>query len=89
MHTDQDGPFLWDKQLQGLLLGALYWGYTVIQVPASYVIQRKGPRLVVGAAIVVMSVLHWLCHPAALLSPWAVFALRVGIGLCSVSGATR
>ncbi|KAL8566529.1 hypothetical protein ACOMHN_009743 [Nucella lapillus] len=30
-----------------------------------------------------MSVFHVLCHPAAYLSPWAVFALRVAVGLCT------
>ncbi|XP_076455726.1 putative transporter slc-17.2 [Babylonia areolata] len=81
--SKEDGPFPWDKSLQGLLLGALYWGYMVSLVPASYIVQRRGFRLVIGFSIVAMSLLHVLCHPAAFLSPWAVFALRVCIGLCS------
>ncbi|KAK7487440.1 hypothetical protein BaRGS_00021281, partial [Batillaria attramentaria] len=72
-----DGPFVWDKELQGLLLGALYWGYTVAQIPGSYVIHRRGARAVVGFSVVAMSLFFTLCHPASLLSPWAVFALRV------------
>ena len=85
----QDGPFVWDKQTQGLLLAALYVGYTVMQIPGSYIIHRRGVRVMAGGSVALMSVCHALCHPAAILSPWAVMALRVVMGVSTVSGVIK
>ncbi|KAL8606494.1 hypothetical protein ACOMHN_037725 [Nucella lapillus] len=82
-NSDEDGPFAWDKQTQGLLLASIYIGYTIFLIPGNYVIRRFGVRLTVGYSIAVMSVCHVLCHPAALLSPWAVLALRIFMGGCT------
>ncbi|KAK7093072.1 hypothetical protein V1264_008725 [Littorina saxatilis] len=80
----EDGPFVWDKATQGLLLGAVYWGYMVAQVIAAYFIYFFGPRRVCMVSVFIMSALTVLCHPAALWSPWAVFTLRVLVGICTV-----
>ncbi|KAK7477232.1 hypothetical protein BaRGS_00031543, partial [Batillaria attramentaria] len=79
----EDGPFVWDKEMQGLLLGAIYWGYMLFQVIGGYLFYYGGPRLVCGVSMVFMSVCNVLCHPAAYWSPWAVFVLRVIIGICT------
>ncbi|KAL8600735.1 hypothetical protein ACOMHN_057323 [Nucella lapillus] len=82
-NAKEDGPFVWDKETQGLLLSALYISYTLLQIPASYLIRRHGVRLTAGVSVVGMPVCHVLCHPAALLSPWAVLALRICMGACT------
>nr|KAG5705220.1 hypothetical protein BaRGS_011246 [Batillaria attramentaria] len=33
----EDGPFVWDKETQGFLLGAMFWTFALIQIPAGYV----------------------------------------------------
>ena len=80
----QDGPFVWDKEMQGLLLGAVYWGYMCAQIVAAYFFYYFGPRLVCVVSMLAMSAFTMLCHPAAHWSPWAVFALRVAAGVCTV-----
>ncbi|XP_076462546.1 putative transporter slc-17.2 isoform X2 [Babylonia areolata] len=82
-NSDEDGPFAWDKQTQGLILASIYIGYTLFLIPGNYVIHLFGVRLTVGCSIAVMSVCHVLCHPAALLSPWAVLGLRIVMGGCT------
>ena len=32
LSTSQYGEFDWDKRTQGLLLGAYFWGYMILQV---------------------------------------------------------
>ncbi|XP_076462772.1 putative transporter slc-17.2 [Babylonia areolata] len=81
--SEEDGPFAWDKQTQGLLLSAIYVSYTAMQIPSIYVIGRFGVRRTAGVGMLCMSVCHVLCHPAALLSPWAVLTLRVLMGVCT------
>ncbi|XP_076456263.1 putative transporter slc-17.2 [Babylonia areolata] len=80
---NEDGPFVWTKETQGLLLGALYWGHMATQVFGGYLFLMFGPRNVTVVSMLVMSVLTMLCHPAAFWSPWAVFVLRVGVGVCT------
>ena len=82
----QDGPFVWDKETQGLLLGAVYWGYMSSLIVASYFIYFFGARRVCVVSMLAMSAFTMLCPPAAYWSPWAVFVLRVAVGLCTVSG---
>ncbi|XP_076462122.1 putative transporter slc-17.2 [Babylonia areolata] len=81
-NSDEDGPFEWDKRTQGLILAALYIGYSIGQIPTSIAIHHFGIRKTLSGCFLVMSLCHALCHPAALLSPWAVFTLRIisGIG---------
>ena len=78
---------MWSKETQGLLLGAVYWGYMSTQVFASYLYFLFGARRVCVVSMLTMSVLTMLCHPAAHWSPWAVFTVRVAMGVCTVSGA--
>ena len=82
----QNGPFVWDKETQGLLLGAVYWGYMSSLIIASYFIYFFGARRVCVISMLAMSAFTMLCPPAAYWSPWAVFVLRVAVGLCTVSG---
>ena len=77
---------MWDKETQGLLLGAVYWGYMSSLIIASYFIYFFGARRVCVVSMLAMSAFTMLCPPAAYWSPWAVFVLRVAVGLCTVSG---
>ncbi|KAL8608009.1 hypothetical protein ACOMHN_023825 [Nucella lapillus] len=40
----EDGPFLWTKDTQGVLLGAVYWGYMTTQIFGGYLFYMFGPR---------------------------------------------
>ena len=83
-HEPEDGPFVWSKSMQGILLGAVYWGYMIIQIPASFVVNHYGSKKVGIVSMTIMAILTMLIHPMSYLSPWAVFCLRVAVGLCTV-----
>ncbi|KAK7477233.1 hypothetical protein BaRGS_00031544 [Batillaria attramentaria] len=82
-NSSADGPFVWNKEMQGIVLGSVYWGLMITQLFAAYVFYYAGPKLVCGVCMAVMSLLSMLCHPASYWSPWAVFVLRLGMGICS------
>nr|KAG5692379.1 hypothetical protein BaRGS_007992 [Batillaria attramentaria] len=65
-----DGPFVWDKEMQGLLLGAIYWGYMLFQVIGGYLFYYGGPRLVCGLSVPWLKILTSLCF-------WAMVSAHV------------
>ncbi|ESO94211.1 hypothetical protein LOTGIDRAFT_118721, partial [Lottia gigantea] len=80
-----DGEFVWTKETQGLLLGAVFWGYVIFQMIGGLIVEKVGLRHGVGPFIILLSILTFLSHPAALWSPWALFAVRFLLGVtCAV-----
>jgi MFS transporter, ACS family, D-galactonate transporter len=46
------GEFVMGPVVQGLVLGAFFWSYALLQVPAGWLIDRLGPRaLITGATV--------------------------------------
>ncbi|KAK6181331.1 hypothetical protein SNE40_009209 [Patella caerulea] len=82
----EDGEYNWSKDMQGLLLGALYWGYVPLQILGGYLMTRFGIRRTVGPCMFAMSILTLLTHAAALISPWALFVLRILLGTTNAMG---
>lgn len=56
--------FDWDEPTKGLVLSSFFWGYTVMQVPGSMMVQRFGPRRFLLASLAG-------CSALAILTPWA------------------
>ena len=44
----QDGEFDWDKETQGIILGAFFWGYLLTQIPGGWLAERVGGKGVFG-----------------------------------------
>ena len=61
----QDGPFAWDREQQGTILGAFFWGYVCTQIPGGMLAERYGGKLVFGLGILVTSVFTILTPLAA------------------------
>lgn len=38
----QDGPFVWDTEIQGVVLASFFYGYIVTQVPGGWLAGRYG-----------------------------------------------
>lgn len=55
----------WSDRMGGTALSSFFWGYALMQVPGSMIVQRFGPRLFLLVAMGGCSVL-------AMLTPWAV-----------------
>ncbi|CAF0912444.1 unnamed protein product [Adineta ricciae] len=76
-----DGPFVWSKDTQGLILGAYFWGYIITQIPAGYLANRFGARFIFSAAIFVSSSATLLV-PISARVDWIIFAvLQIIIGV--------
>src|SRR6218665_732172 len=81
----QDGEFIWDKETQGIILGAFFYGYLVTQLPVGILAQNFGGKRVLGYFLLVASAATLLCGVGARFSPYMLIFLRVVIGMASVS----
>lgn len=75
------GEFTWDKSLQGGILGAFFWGYTVMQIPSGVLSERFGPRRMIFGGMLLVSVLTILTPVLARGSPYLLIVTRVLIGM--------
>ncbi|XP_046330763.2 uncharacterized transporter slc-17.2-like isoform X1 [Haliotis rufescens] len=75
------GEFEWSKQIQGIVLGAMFWGYLCLQIPCGFLAERFGPRKVIGIGFI-------LCSASTLLSPvGARKNVYILVGLRILTGA--
>lgn len=44
--------FDWDEKTQGLILGAFFWGYFLLQVPGGRMCERFGPRMLATTGLI-------------------------------------
>ncbi|GBM03547.1 Sialin [Araneus ventricosus] len=77
----QTGEFVWDSQLQGLVLGAFFYGYLVTQIPGGVLAEKYGAKWLLGIGILITSVFTLLTPLAARWSVWALVIARVIEGL--------
>ena len=81
----QEGGLVWDKKVQGLVLGSFFWGYLVSQLPAGLLAVRVGGKWCYGAAMLVAGLLTLLTPLVAQHSFQGLMALRILLGAASVS----
>jgi len=77
----QDGQFVWSKEVQGIVLGAFFWGYMCTQLPGGYLAGRYGGKHVLGWSMLVAAIATLLTPIGASYSPYVLVALRVILGL--------
>ncbi|KAH7955071.1 hypothetical protein HPB49_024354 [Dermacentor silvarum] len=75
------GEFNWDERTQGAVLGSFFYGYVLTQVPGGRLADRFGAKRLLGAGILVTSLLTLLTPFAARISPVALMVLRFGEGI--------
>ncbi|XP_046549719.1 uncharacterized transporter slc-17.2-like isoform X3 [Haliotis rubra] len=75
------GEFTWSKQVQGLLLGAMFWGYTIGQLFAGWLSQRFGARMVIGLGVGASALLTLLSPMAARINPYLFLSTRLLFGI--------
>ncbi|XP_017551738.1 sialin [Pygocentrus nattereri] len=66
----------WDSEMQGMLLGAFFFGYLFTQVPGGYLSGRFGGSIFLGGGVLCTAVLTLLTPLAAQLGARWLFALR-------------
>lgn len=75
------GEFNWDERTQGAVLGSFFYGYVLTQVPGGRLADRFGAKRLLGAGILVTSLLTLLTPFAAHISPVTLMVLRFGEGI--------
>ena len=80
----QDGPFVWSEPIQGLVLGAYFWGYIVSQVPGGRVAEIFSAKWALWVSVVINVVFTILTPIAANISYIAVLFVRFMEGLGAV-----
>ncbi|CAF4339450.1 unnamed protein product, partial [Rotaria sordida] len=69
--------------MQGIILGAYFWGYIITQIRAGYLAGRFGPRFLFGGAIIVSSLVIAFMPIVASVQAGSIFALSIGGLMCS------
>ncbi|UYV62380.1 SLC17A2 [Cordylochernes scorpioides] len=75
------GEFLWSPKVQGMLVGAFYYGYITSQMVGGWVAEVLGARWLFTLAVLASSAATLALPWAAPLGASATFGLRLGCGL--------
>ncbi|KAB7505360.1 putative inorganic phosphate cotransporter [Armadillidium nasatum] len=77
----KEGKFDWDESVQGIILGSFFWGYIVTNPIGGRLGDIFGGKKVFFFGVLFTSLLTLLIPLASYISPYALTALRVCIGL--------
>lgn len=78
-----DGPFVWEKSIQGHILGSFFYGYMISQIPGGLLAEQFGGKWVLFGFLGLSSVATLLTPIAARLSFGLLIVLRVLVGIGS------
>lgn len=78
---DADGPFVWDKKIQNIILSAYFYGYLTTQVAGGYLSMKLGAKITLAGAILIGSIFTLLAPVAAELSYIAIAVCRFMTGV--------
>ena len=80
----QTGVFRWSRDLQGIILSAFSYGYTVTMPFGGLIASRFGPHRVLFIGILMRGLIVTLIPGSALLSPYLLIAVEVLRGIVTV-----
>ena len=75
---------MWQKNIQGHILGAFFYGYLISQIPGGILAERYGAKWVLAAFMCLSTVSTLLTPVAARLSFILLIILRICCGIGSV-----
>ncbi|KAL3863143.1 hypothetical protein ACJMK2_004912 [Sinanodonta woodiana] len=78
-----DGEFVWDKGIQGIILGSFFWGYLSTQIPGGWLATRIGGKRVYGYSMLLAIIGTFITPVAAQTSYIFLIVLRVLVGISS------
>ena len=70
--------------MQGMVLGSIFWGYVLTQIPGGVLAERFGPKIVFLICMGTVGVASMLLPVAAQVHPYMLMALRVIQGFAQV-----
>ena len=80
----QTGEFNWDSSTQSLLIGAMFYGYVITQLPGGVLAEKLGARLVFGLTGLLSGIITMATPFIAHWNVKVLVASRVLIGLIQV-----
>ncbi|XP_072381179.1 sialin-like isoform X2 [Diabrotica undecimpunctata] len=84
LHSDEPDygtKFEWSTELQGLILGSYFWGFTISAIPGGVLAERFGPSKCITISFLLCGFLTLLGPWAASWDAWVLIASRFLIGL--------
>lgn len=78
---DSNGEFDWDEKLQGLVLGAFYYGFCITQVPGGILAGKYGGKNLYGGGVLLSGLITLLYPIAANTNVYLLTFLRALQGL--------
>lgn len=83
----QDGPFVWNEPLQGLILSAYFWGYMVSLLPGGRMSELLSAKWVMNGSVL-LNVVASILSPIAANIHYSLFiVMRFIQGLGGVSSS--
>ncbi|XP_012535774.1 putative inorganic phosphate cotransporter isoform X1 [Monomorium pharaonis] len=78
----EDGPFVWNELIQGLILSSYFWGYTVSMLPSGRLAELWSAKWLMNVSVLLNLAASILTPVAARIHYWLFIAMRVlqGIG---------
>lgn len=81
LDSQEDGPYVWDENTQGLILSSFFYGYIIMQIPGGWLAEKIGGKPVYGAGTLCAALLTLLVPLAAKNGVGFLVALRVLMGM--------
>ncbi|GBN63421.1 hypothetical protein AVEN_258727-1, partial [Araneus ventricosus] len=78
------GEFMWSSKMQGVVLGAFYYGYVISQIPGGRLAELYSGKWVFGISTLITSVLTLLTPIAARAGVGYLIAVRAIEGFAQV-----
>ncbi|GFR07831.1 hypothetical protein TNCT_274031, partial [Trichonephila clavata] len=79
--TEEEGDYLWTPSMQGVVLGAYFYGYVCTQVFGGRMAEIAGGKWVMGLSILIASFLTFVTPVAADIGVVAITVVRIMLGL--------
>lgn len=79
---DENGPFIWNELIQGLILSSYFWGYTVSMLPGGRLAELWSAKWLMNGSVLLNVVASILTPVAARIHYWLFIVMRFlqGIG---------
>ncbi|KAJ8316004.1 hypothetical protein KUTeg_006018 [Tegillarca granosa] len=82
LSTLQDGELLWDRKIQGYVLGSFFWAYSIVQIPSGILVTKFGGKRVFGWSMILASITTVITPIASRFHFICAVALRAMLGVC-------
>lgn len=76
-----DGPFAWDEETQGIVLGSFFYGYVLTQIPGGRLAEKYGGKTIFGLGVLFTAIFTLISPLAATFNFEAFILIRILEGL--------